>query len=332
MELTLFFNSLTTNLQLGSLLTAPVRVQGGFLHQMYQMKTDTGTYVVKMLNPNIMIRPDAMDNYAEAGRLERMIEKNGIPIIPSLIFNGRDMQEMDQQYFYVYEWFGGKVLKGKEIEKLHCHKIGEVLWHIHHIDERKEKYRRNTMNIDWDNYIGLAKEQCPLIYDLLNFNKELFYEGQMKGNRAIPKVPGVVTICHNDMDSKNVLWMKETFRIIDLECLGYSNPYLELLELALCWSGYEECSIDFELLETFIKAYFGDQPWPDIDWEAVYDSNYGRLEWLEYNIKRALMIACDTREEQELGIQQVRETVEHVIYYHAVKDDVLACMRNLLNA
>ena len=131
-------------------------------------------------------------------------------------------------------------------------------------------------------------------------------------------------ICHNDMDSKNVLWNGDEFRLIDLECLGYSNPYLELFELALCWSGYESCNIDFDLFNTFIKSYFDNSNLDtNVDWETLYYCNNGRLGWLEYNIKRALMLECDTEEEQHLGISEVKETVEHIIYYDKVKDEIL---------
>lgn len=188
---------------------------------------------------------------------------------------------------------------------------------------RKEKYQRNQININWDYYIQLAKEQRSLIYELLSGSKELLYESQKNGNLAIQNVPAVVAICHNDMDRKNVLWLCDDFKIIDLECLSYSNPYLELFELALCWSGYEECNIDFELFGAFMDAYFGDTPGLDIEWTAIYYSNYGRLEWLEYNIKRALLIEWNTMEEQELGIEQVKETIDHVIYYDKVKDKIL---------
>ena len=68
-----------------------------------------------------------------------------------------------------------------------------------------------------------------------------------KVNEAIKKLLPVKAICHNDMDSKNVLWIGDEFKLIDLECLRYSNPYLELFELALCWSGYEGCNINRNL-------------------------------------------------------------------------------------
>lgn len=329
MDLNLFFENLTAAIHLGKLLTEAVRVHGGFMHTMYRLDTTNGAYAIKLLNPNVMKRPDAMDNYNEADRLETIIQKANIPIVAALIFDGKKMQEIDGQYFYVYEWFDGKTLMDSEITTLHCQKIGAVLSRIHNIEMESKPYRRNPINIDWDNYIALAKEQNSVVFDLLNANKELFFESQNSGNIAMYNIPSAVSICHNDMDCKNILWLNEDFKIIDLECLRYANPYLELYESALCWSGYEKCNINFKLFRVFIKAYFKDKPKPNIDWESLYCSNYGRLEWLEYNVKRALLIECGTAEEQELGIKQVKETIDHVIYYSNAKAEITRCLFDL---
>ena len=135
-------------------------------------------------------------------------------------------------------------------------------------------------------------------------------------------------ICHNDMDCKNILWSGRDYRIIDLECLSYSHPFLELIELALCWSRYEERAIDFGLLRVFVKAYLAAGGSVPEDWEVVYDSNCGRLEWLEYNIKRVLGIDCGA-EEKELGILEVHKTVEQIVYYADIKAAVLDSLGQL---
>ena len=61
----------------------------------------------------------------------------------------------------------------------------------------------------------------------------------------------------------------------------------------------------------------------DINWEVLYYANNGRLEWLEYNIKRALLLETDIEEEQQLGINEVRKTIEHVVYYDSIKKEIL---------
>ena len=66
-------------------------VSGGFMHKMFRVQTTAGTYAVKCLNPEIMSRPDAMRNYAEAERLERVLESKGIPVVAALSFDGKKM-------------------------------------------------------------------------------------------------------------------------------------------------------------------------------------------------------------------------------------------------
>lgn len=58
------------------------------------------------------------------------------------------------------------------------------------------------------------------------------------------------------------------------------------------------------------------------DWETLYDCNNGRLEWLEYNVKRVLGINCG-EEEKEIGIEQVEDTVRHIMYYSDIREQIL---------
>ena len=98
--------------------------------------------------------------------------------------------------------------------------------------------------------------------------------------------------------------------------------------MALCWSGYENCNINFNLFKTLIKSYADNGGELPDDWEIIYYSSYGRLEWLEYNVKRALGNDCG-EDEIEIGISEVRETMEHIVYYYGVRDEILECLHNL---
>lgn len=309
-----FFDLVAEKLELGKVIEKPVRVTGGFMHQMFKLVTENGKYVIKLLNPNIMKRPTAMGNYKIADDIEEILKQNSIHAVYSLEFNGSKMQKIDNQYFYIFDWYDGKSLNDSEITAFHCKVIGEALAKIHNIELKNESFERDELKIDWQKYVELAKNTDSPIYDLIKDNIDLFNDSMLKGNMAIKKMPSVTAICHNDMDSKNVLWLGDEFKLIDLECLGYSNPYLELFELALCWSGYESCNINFKLFNAFFKSYFKNTNLDtNIDWEVIYYCNCGRLEWLEYNIKRSLMIECDTVEEQQLGISEVKETVAYCL-------------------
>lgn len=239
-----FFNLVAEDLQLGKVLENPVQVAGGFMHRMFKIVTEQGSYIIKLLNPNIMKRPTAMGNYKIADDIERILKQNNIPAVYALEFKNRKMQELNGQYYYIFEWYDGKSLKDGEIKSVHCEKIGEVLAKIHNIDLKNEPFEKDEMHIDWQKYIELAKDMNSPICDYIKDYADLFNDSMAKGNEAIKKLPPVKAICHNDMDSKNVLWIGDEFKLIDLECLRYSNPYLELFELALCWSGYEGCNIN----------------------------------------------------------------------------------------
>lgn len=325
MDLNLF-NKICKQCDLGSLLCEPFELKGGFMHKMYALFTTTGKYAVKLLNPYIMQRESAMENYRVAEELESILEQNQIPILPALVFHGQKMQKIDGQYFYLYAWYAGKALKSDEIEAYHCEKIGQLLAQIHKLDRREEPYIREEIHIDWDFYIQRLAAENRELHDLLKENLALLYESQQNGNAAIKRLPPVVSICHNDMDSKNVLWMGTDCRIIDLECLSYSSPLMELYEMALCWSGYETCSIDFNLFHRLIRSYVDAGGQPPAEAQTIYDSNFGRLEWLEYNVKRALGIECSA-EEIKMGISEVKETMAHVLYYHDAKKDILDCLK-----
>ena len=234
------------------------------------------------------------------------------------------MQLQDGQYFYIYNWYDGKSLKDNEIKNINCEKIGKQLAEIHNITLKEDIWTEDTKNVDWNYYIDLAKKKGSPIYDMLFDKIDLLNESMKKGNEVVNQLPNYIAVCHNDLDSKNVLWINDDFKIIDLECLGYSNPYLELFTLALCWSGYESCNINFDLFKTFMDSYFENSKLSrNINWEVLYYANNGRLEWLEYNIKRSLMLETDSEEEQQLGINEVKETVAHVVYYKLIKEELL---------
>ncbi len=56
-------------LELGTLADETVQVPGGLLHRMYRVRTDKGTYAVKVLNPEIMKRPAALKNTVDSEKI-----------------------------------------------------------------------------------------------------------------------------------------------------------------------------------------------------------------------------------------------------------------------
>ena len=285
----------------------PEPLHGGLMHKVYKVNREQKTVIIKLLNPSIMQRPDAMHNFALAEQQEQQLEETSIPILQVLSIHGRKMQEMDGMYFYVFDYFEGKSLKTDEITAFHCSQIGEALAKIHGIDQRNEKMKDRDRNI----YV-LLKETMPVI-------KACEY----RRNKALNKLPPVMSICHNDMDSKNVLWDGKEYRIIDLECLSYNNPYCEMMELALNWSGFDIGLQDYSLLHTFLQSYESAGGKLPTDWEPIYDFCTDKTEWLAYNIKRVLGIDC-LEEEKEIGRKEIEKTIQQIPFYHEHRREILA--------
>ncbi len=323
MENRVLLHNITKVLKLGILKAQPHRVSGGYMHKMYCLETDTGKYAVKLLNSAIMKRPDVFQNYQKAERLERVLQEQQIPIVQAIELNGCKMQCIDHQYFYIFPWIEGRTLGWDEIQKEHCEIAGSLLAKIHRIEQSEKPFVRDDLCIDWDSYIELAVDSGSAIADLLHINRELIYNGQDEYNKALKHLPPITSICDGDMDSKNVMWVNGRPLIIDLECLDYGNPCLEMFDLALSWSGGVICHIDYELLKAFITSYQEEYGSIHVDLKELYGIGFKWLEWLEYNVKRALMIENNNEEERKLGIEQILQTMDRIIYYASIKEELL---------
>lgn len=325
----MMFDAIIKELQLGEPTARPERVSGGYLHKMYRLETTTGRYAVKLLNPVIMKRPDALQNYQRAEELERVLLRHKIPVVPAIEINGSKMQCIQGQYFYVFQWVEGKALGYGEIESRHCKLAGELLARIHKAEPSDKPLTAEKICVDWDNYIRIARESCNEIADEMQRGRRLLYQAQEEYNRSLERAPQVTCICDGDMDSKNVLWVNGEPRIIDLECLDYGNPFLEMFQLALSWSGGVVCHMDYECLFAFLDAYQKEYGDFQVNWQDLYGIGFSWLSWLAYNVRRALGIECGDEEEKKLGIEQVHETIPRILYYASIKEELLNCLASL---
>lgn len=322
------FEQLCSRLKLGVIKKSPEPVSGGFTHKMYALVTSTGKYAVKLLNPQIIQRKAASEKIQLAEKLECILDAHNIPIISAIQFQTKKLQEIDGHFFYVYPWYDGRILSFREIEMTHCSIIGKYLANIHSIERYDYPYRHTKLSVDWELYIQKLSLQNPGLSLKLDEICPFLYESQEKSNTAITNVPPVVTICHNDLDSKNVLWNGSDCKIIDLESMSYSSPFIELYKTALRWSGYELCHIDYGLFGALIKSYadFGGSVTPD--WETICNIDFDNLEWLEYNLKRSIGLNC-TEDEKVLGTFVVKHTIDTLSYYYREKERILNCLQRI---
>lgn len=259
---------------LGQPLAEPTAVTGGLLHRMYALETTRGRYAVKLLNPEIMLRPDARENYRRAEALEALLERRNLPILPALTVHGQKMLSIGSYKIYVFPWYDGHIIRGTDVQARHAAAIGGTLAGIHAVASRERASQPEPLVIDWDALLPACPELLP--------RRDMLVSLTDRSNEAQRQLPALETICHHDLDTKNVLWQGNDFRIIDLETLDWGCPAAELMATALYWSGIDERRIDSARFKTFIDAYSAAGGEPPTDWLTLLDSDQSWLGWLAY--------------------------------------------------
>ena len=327
-EITSFITQLFETLSLGTITASITPVSGGFMHRMYKVCTQNHTYAVKHLNPEIMKRPAAMENYKKAEKLEAILENEGIPIVPALAFDEKKMQELEDNYFYIFDWHNGSISDWNNITPEQCWQAGNIQGRIHAIKTGEiesaveDDFTPKVSRIDWNEYIAQAGD-CEEVESLLKENLPLLDYAQTELNKARLALPNITTIIDEDMDPKNVIWENGEPVVIDLECLDYGNPVSSAIQLSLQWAGITLCDFDFEKQKTFFQGYFQVYDNGFRDYKSVFGLTYTWIEWLEYNIIRALG-DCQDKAEQQLGLTEVKNTINRIKYIRQMEDKIKA--------
>lgn len=315
-------SDLMRNCGFGSVIAPITPVSGGFLHRMYRVAADSGIYAVKHLNPEIMGRADAKDNLRRAEKIELLLEKEGIPIVPSITVNGCKMQNIEGQYFYIFNWQEGRITDWNHISDRQCRTAGNILGRIHAIHPENVPHQELApCEIDWHGYVRKAAGAKSGISSLLAENEQLLSYAVQELNRARASLPDVRCVSNEDMDPKNIMWNNGKPLVIDLECLDYGNPISHALQLALQWSGITTCSMDTKKLAAFFDGYLEAYDNCFRGYGSVFGLAYTWVEWLEYNIQRALG-ACADEAEQKMGISEVKNTVERIRYIRDMEGEI----------
>ena len=311
---------------IGNVIAPITKVSGGFMHRMYRVETDKGIYAVKHLNANIMKRPDAPDNYRRAEALEKQLEDAGIPIVPALTIDGNKMQLIDGEYFYIFHWQTGAISDWYNISAEQCRIAGNIQGRIHAIERGPVSQTETELSsVNWDGLIKEAANKDHRVEKLIKDNKELLLYAENEMNKARAELPPVESIVDEDMDPKNVMWDNDRALVIDLECLDRGNPVSSVIQLSLQWAGITICDLALTKMKAFFEGYTEAYDNGYKEYWKVFGLAYTWIEWLEYNITRALDDHADEAE-RETGLSQVEQTIARIRYINEMEDTII---RNL---
>ena len=234
------------------------------------------------------------------------------------------MQEFQGNYFYIFDWHEGNITDWNNITAEQCRKAGNIQGRIHAIEtdcrETTAPTSPELSTIVWNEYLAKAAGHGE-VESLLKENLPLLDYAQSELNKARQSLPNFTTIIDEDMDPKNVMWDNGEPVVIDLECLDYGNPVSSAIQLSLQWSGITLCDFDAEKQKAFFEGYLQAYDNGFRDYKNVFGLTYTWIEWLEYNIQRALGANQD-KAEQEMGLSEVKNTINRIKYIHHMEDKI----------
>ena len=312
---------LVSALRLGRLMEESVRIEGGLLHKMYRVSTSDGLFAVKVLNPEIMKRPDALSNTIHSEKVAKAFE-GLIPAVVSLEIDGKQVHKLGEEYYMVFPWTDGASVFPNEIMPHHCEKIGDILGKMHQLNLKVEGIvqEEDSFNLfDWEAYLQRVNEpECSDKEWIAAYKKsvkdiERWNEMACESESYLSKL---TVISHRDLDPKNVMWSDDKPHIIDWEAAGYVNPYQEFLEVINYWADDGAGKPVKEKYDALVNAYRKYMDISAVNWDEVFQGSYiGMLGWLEYNVKRALGIEASDEAERLLGEEQVIGTIHELYSY-----------------
>lgn len=319
---------------LGILLSEPAPINGGFLHRMYDVKTDKGHYAVKALNPNIMTREKAVLNYKLSEIVANKVSEK-INVSCANKYNNSHLQNIDGQYYLIYDYINGQTIGTDEITAGHSYKIGRILAIIHGMDFSEISFNsdneENSLAVDFEYYLTEGKNVSAVWYELLKNHQKKLYILTEKMNSALTESFSQKIISHCDLDFKNIMWNNSEPIVIDWECAGYIAKNRDFLDTSLYWSLDSNENFRKEHFKAFINGYQSITSVDKFSVEAVlYSSLEGKISWLEYNLKRSLGIECADENERKLGTEQVIYAIGQIERYVQTFDEITACFNEVI--
>jgi len=305
-------NLMCERFSLGQAISEPIRLTGGLLHETWRLQTTTGLYVLKRLNPEIMRRTEARNNFKLSEDVA-MQASLYLAALPARRVNDQAVQTIDGSDFLLFDWVDGETLSADQSRPTHVRQIGVQLGRLHGLSVETTGFSQpdtSSMPIDWNGYKEEGKrQQSEWLYILIEEQEQL-QRLERLAQEAKLQLSADWIVSHRDLDPKNVLWTTNGPVLIDWESAGLIHRAVDLFETTCYWSKHGEDAFDRDRFSAFLDGYQTEQSLPIVDWVYVIDNSVqGKLDWLRFNLDRSLEKHGIPEAEQTLGTEQVIQTL-----------------------
>ncbi|WP_373951051.1 phosphotransferase [Exiguobacterium acetylicum] len=306
-------NLMCERFSIGQTISEPIRLTGGLLHETWRLQTTTGFYVLKRLNPEIMRRSEARNNFKMSEDVA-MQASLYLAALPARRVNDQVVQTINGSDYLLFDWVDGETLSADQIRPAHARQIGVQLGRLHGLSVATTGFSQpdtSSMPIDWNDYLEEGKRQQSDWLQLLVEEQEQLQRLERLAQEAKLQLSTDWTVSHRDLDPKNVLWTTNDPVLIDWESAGLIHRAVDVFETACYWSKRKDDTFDRDRFNAVLAGYTINQRLPDVDWLHVIDiSVQGKLDWLKFNLDRSLGKRSVPEAERTLGTEQVLLTIK----------------------
>ncbi len=313
---------------LGAPLSAPTEVTGGFHHEMWRVETESGTYAVKQLSPDVDLNnEDKVRGFNVSEAIAETFASVGIAAVVALKAADDYLTIVGDRGYLVYPWCDYTALPIGQADEHHGLEVARLLARMHGADIQVAGIKETELAAfpveRVDELAREAAEGHPLCAVSLSSHRQRLGEIVALHNKAIVELNKELVICHGDLDQKNILWDDlDRPVIIDWECAGKLNPTYEIVQAALDWSGAAS-ELRPGLFRRMLEAYQDAGGEVEVDaMEASLDYIAGEsLIWLLYSIGRSLEDADPPQEEIEA--EQIERVIASVLRLKQLTPELL---------
>lgn len=117
--------------QLGNIVARPEPLSGGYLHKLWRVETQEGSFVIKKLNPAIMEKRGMAGRLEQAESIGAAFREAGIPAIIPYAHDGSFITEMDDASYLLYPFVSGSLYDLKRVSKSQASQVAGLLARMH---------------------------------------------------------------------------------------------------------------------------------------------------------------------------------------------------------
>ncbi|WP_423063844.1 phosphotransferase [Candidiatus Paracoxiella cheracis] len=308
---------------LGEIITKPIFIPGGKVHQVWKLQTKKGAYALKRLAINTS--PSLVALYRETQKIAEIFQKNNIPVVTALLHKNDPVCFLNNNYFMLFDWVQGEKISPQQALRDHAGKMGWMLAQMHQLHLSPTLFDVSVLNEDfyshvfseekWQNLVENAIAQRIAYADKLKNTLPLILKVCHRAEQATERLKSKRIIAHRDASPNNVIWPDhQSPIIIDWELAGLIHPTVDLLGGAFDWSVVKSEEVSTKRFKAFVSAYHAGGGRAEHTADA-FEALIGIwFSWMEFNLVR--FVNAENSVQQELGEREVIHTlmVFHTVY------------------